>query len=94
MTMKPARVEILVDELVLHGFSPAERYAIAESLARELQQLVAAGNPGELAGLGNSSVLRANNVTLSAGTKSPAVGAQVAGAVHGSLTASMRGGGQ
>jgi hypothetical protein len=85
--MKNPRVEILIDELVLHGFSAADRYAIAESLSLELQRLVAAGNPGELAMLGNLPALRAANISLGSGAKAQAVGAQVAAAVHGSLNA-------
>jgi hypothetical protein len=85
--MKSPRVEILIDELVLHGFSPADRYAIGESLSRELQRLVAAGNPGELAALGNVPELRAANIRLAADAKTQTVGAQIAAAVHGSLNA-------
>jgi len=83
--MKNPRIEILIDELVLHGFSPADRYAIAEALTLELQQLVTAGNPGELAALGNRPFVRAANISLGAGAKAHTVGAQVAKAVHGSL---------
>jgi len=90
--VKNPRVEIVIDELVLHGFSPAERYAIGESLSLELQRLVTAGNPAELASLGSIPALRTNNITLKAGAKGQAVGAQVAGAVHASLgTQSKRG---
>lgn len=83
--MKNPRVEIVIDELVLHGFSPADRYAIGEALSMELQRLVVAGNPGDLASLGSLPVLRANNISLTAGTKPQTVGAQVAQAVHGSF---------
>ncbi len=83
--MKNMRVEILIDELVLHGFSQAERYAIGESLSLELQRLVVAGHPDQLAALGSQPVLRAANVTQGAGAKAQAVGAQVAKAEHGRL---------
>ena len=83
--MKDPRVEILIDELVLHGFSPADRYAIGEALSMELQRLVIAGNPADLANLGNTQLLRTNNVTLKTGEKSQVIGAQVAKAIHGSL---------
>jgi hypothetical protein len=85
--MKSPRVEILIDELVLHGFSAADRYAIGESLSLELQRLVAAGNPAELAALGDVSALRAANISLPADAKTQTVGAQVAAAVNGSLNA-------
>jgi hypothetical protein len=83
--MKNPRVEILIDELVLHGFSAADRYAIGESLSLELQRLVTAGNPGELSALNSMPTLRAANISLVADAKAQTVGAQVARAVHGSL---------
>ncbi len=84
--MKTApRVRILIDELTLHGFPPADREAIGESLSRELERLVSAGNMGTLTSLGNIPVLRAPNISLSSGAKAETVGARVAQAVHGSL---------
>lgn len=79
------RIEIMIDELVLHGFSSAERYAIGDALSQELQQLITAGNSTELASLGNIPFLRTNNITLNEGAKSAAVGSQVANAVYGGL---------
>lgn len=43
--MKPARVEVEIEELVLHGFAPLDRHAVAEAVQRELARLVAAGPP-------------------------------------------------
>lgn len=40
--MTPARVDIVIDELVLHGFAPGDRHAVAEALQRELAALLAA----------------------------------------------------
>jgi hypothetical protein len=84
--MSKTRVEIIIDELSLHGFSPAERDAIGASLSLELQRLVTAGDPTVLTNLGSAPLLRANNITLEPGAKSQTVGAQVANAVHGGLT--------
>jgi hypothetical protein len=36
-----AHVEVEIGELVLHGFAPGQRYAIADALAHELQRLLA-----------------------------------------------------
>ena len=84
--MKTApRVKILIDELVLYGFSPADRETIGESLSRELERLISAGNTDALTGLGNAPVLRTPKISLSSGTKAETVGARVAQAVHGSL---------
>ena len=81
-----ARVEIVIDELVLHGFADAERHAIGEALTLELQHLVAAGDPAQLAALKSVSNLRTGQVSLTQGAKPQAVGSQVAQAVHGGLT--------
>jgi hypothetical protein len=82
--VKNRRVEILIDELVLHGFAPGERYAIGESLTQELERLVAAQGVGPLADV---SSLRAQTVQFAAGAKPQTVGAQVARSVHTSLVA-------
>lgn len=79
------RVEIVIDELVLHGFSQADRHAIGEALSLELQQLIAAGNPTQLAGLKSAPTIRAGNIHLKSGAKPSAVGEHIAGAVHASL---------
>ena len=84
-------VEIVIDELVLHDFSPAERYAIAEAFSLELQRLVAAGNAGQLAALGDLPGLRTAAINLRANAKPQTVGAQVAKAVHGSLNVRQKG---
>ena len=80
------RVELLIDELVLHGFSRAERHAIGAALQGELQRLIAAGDLGGLASLKSVSAMRAGNITLQPGAKPGAVGSQIAKAVHGGLT--------
>jgi hypothetical protein len=36
------RIEVLIDELVLHGFDPRERYAVGDGLSAELTRLLAA----------------------------------------------------
>lgn len=79
------RVKILIDELVLYGFSPADRETIGESLSRELERLVSAGNTDALTSLGHVPFLRAPSISLSSGAKAETVGARVAQAVHGSL---------
>jgi hypothetical protein len=79
------RVEILIDELVLHGFSPSDQQAIGAALALELQQRLARGGPEVLTRLQNTASLAAGQISLPPGAKPAAIGAQIAGAVHGSL---------
>ena len=55
------RVVIHIDELVLRGFRPEDRHAIAEGLQAELARLYAASPDAlrTLAGLGSTARLRA-----------------------------------
>ena len=81
--MRP-RVEIVIDELVLHGFPPAERYAIGDSLSQELEQLVL--EQGYLPQEGMDIPMhRAAPIKLPANPKPDMVGSQVAQAVFGGL---------
>jgi len=81
------RVEVTVDELVLHGFQPSERYAIGDAFQQELERLFAG------AGLGPAfrrdaelPRLDAGRVSLSPRAQPASVGTQVARAVHGAMT--------
>ena len=38
--MRPERVELHIEELVLHGFPTRDRYGIAEAIQRELTRLL------------------------------------------------------
>ena len=38
--MKPKNIELNIEELVLHGFSPGERYNIGEAVKCELTRLL------------------------------------------------------
>jgi hypothetical protein len=81
--MRP-RVEIVIDELILHGFSYAERYAIGDSLSQELERLVEA--QGFQAGQNAVvPVLKPAPVILPANAKPAHVGSQVAQAIYGGL---------
>ena len=78
------RVEIVIDELVLHGYSPADRYTIGDSLSRELERLVIEQRfqPHESMDI---PVLKAAPVNLSVNSKPGQVGSHVARAVLGGL---------
>jgi len=82
--MNPSRIEVTIDELVLHGFLPGERYAIAEALGQELTRLFSEhgvppslGHAGEIALLDAGSFARTPTAT--------GIGAQAAQAVFGGL---------
>lgn len=81
--MRP-RVEIVIDELVLHGYSPAERYTIGDSLSRELERLVMEQGfqPHESLDI---PMLKAAPVYLPVNSKPDQVGSHVAQVVYGGL---------
>src|SRR3712207_3298477 len=51
--MTPVNIELHIEELVLHGFAPGDRYRIGEAVQRELARLFAEqGVPPSLVGGG------------------------------------------
>lgn len=84
--MKPANVELHIEELVLHGFSPADRYRIGEMVERELTRLFAEeGIPAALASGLETERLDAGAFQVAANSRAETIGAQVAEAVYGGL---------
>lgn len=80
--MKPSRIELHVDELVLHGFAPGDRHAIGEAVERELTRLLAERHVEVPLIASERAHVNAGDVHVAPGSKAPAVGAQVADAVH------------
>jgi hypothetical protein len=81
----PTLYELRIDELVLDGFSPGERYAIAAALERELTRLLSlAAPPFATAGARSLSVdsVDAGTLTLDAGVSPAALGVAAARAVN------------
>lgn len=83
----PRRVVIHIDELVLRGFRPEDRHAIAEGLQAELARRYAASPDAQqaLTGLGNVARLRAGEVALAPGAGPAQVGCQLADGLQRSL---------
>lgn len=80
----PRRVVIHIDELVLRGFRPEDRHAIAAGLQAELTRLYAASPEAvqALASRGDMARLRIGNVNLTPGTRPGQVGSQLAEGIH------------
>lgn len=78
------RVVIHIDELVLRGFRPEDRHAIAEGLQAELARLYAASPDAvqALASRGDTARLRIGDVNLTPGTRPGQVGSQLAEGIH------------
>lgn len=80
--MNPSRVEVTIDELVLHGFVPGDRYAIAEALQGELTRLLSEqGVPAAYMQGGEVERVDGGSFALAPGAKGSSVGTQAAQAV-------------
>jgi hypothetical protein len=84
--------DLRIDELVLHGFPPADRYEVASAIERELVRLLGeSGTPPALIdGAGSEKGFAADQIdsgsfTLPRDAPPAAVGAEVARAIHRSL---------
>lgn len=89
MTTGP-RVELHIEELVLHGFARGDRYAIADAIEHELARLLAAqlagpAVPPALARPSEHARMDAGTVHLQ-NSAGDAVGTELAQAVHGVIT--------
>ena len=71
--MTPRSIELHIEELVLHGFAPGDRYRIGEAVEQELAQ------GGEIVSVDDGAF------EVAPGSRAEAVGAQVAKAVYGGL---------
>ena len=98
-SFKAREIEFYIEELVLEGISPMERYAIHDALSRELEHLLnergdalfsllpEAGARDEALALGD---LSAGSISLKTDAAPEQIGKRVAKAVFGSLHSSFR----
>jgi hypothetical protein len=85
--MKPENVELHIEELVLRGFAPGDRYRIGEAMERELARLFDEGGvPLSLARESGIERLDGGAFEVAHGSKSEAIGVQVAQAIYGGLS--------
>jgi hypothetical protein len=90
MGVKP-NVELHIEELVLHGFQPADRYRIGAAVERELLRLITEqGLPGEHDEDLHLPHLNAGEFSMPSGVSSEAAGREIAHRVHASLSGSAR----
>jgi hypothetical protein len=79
-------LELNIDDLVLHGFVPGDRYLIGAAIERELARLFAErGAPSLLSASGDFPRLQGGAFEATPNAKPAAIGAQVAQAVYGGL---------
>jgi hypothetical protein len=81
--MKPAGIEVNIEELVLHGFSRPERYRIGEALESELARLlVERGLPSRLAKGEDVDRLDGGEFRIKHGSKAESIGGQLARKIY------------
>ena len=80
-------VELNIDELVLHGFTHADRLPIGLAIERELTLLFSKqGIPHELQKNSNQPSLDGGSFQMASNSSSGAIGNQIAGAVYSGFT--------
>jgi hypothetical protein len=81
--IKLRNIEPNIDELVLHGFLPGDRYRIGEVVEQELSQLFAERDlPSSLIDGGKIDHLDGGEFEAAQGSRPEAIGTQVAQAVY------------
>ena len=81
-----SHIEIHIDELVLYGFAPADRWRIGQAIEHALTRLFAEqGLPPALSMGGELARIDGGAFHVTTGTAAEGLGAQVAQAVYGGL---------
>jgi hypothetical protein len=84
--MNRANVELHIEELVLHGFAPGDRYRIGDAIQVELARLIAEqGIPPSFVNGGEIDRIDAGGFEMASGSRGETVGGQIARSVHGGL---------
>jgi len=84
--MKSKNIELNIEELVLHDFSPGDRHRIGEAMEQELTRLLAdRGVPQSLERGGEVAHVDGGAFEVAQGSRAQVVGAQVAKAAYGGL---------
>ena len=79
-------IDLHIEELVLHGFDPGDRYRIGAAVEAELARLLSEqGVSPALARGGELATLDGGSFDVAPGASPEGVGGQVAQAVHGGL---------
>jgi hypothetical protein len=87
---RASAVELHIDELVLHGFTRADRFAVRDAIERELMRVIAErGVPGTIASPVTIERLDAGGFTAKADAKPQAIGGQTAAALYRGLSSPL-----
>jgi hypothetical protein len=81
--MRPANVNVHIEELVLHGFAPGDRHRVATALQAELTRLLAeTGAPPAWSRNAEIPRLDAGAIDAAPSSRPETVGAHAARAIH------------
>lgn len=79
-------VELHIDELVLNGFAPADRYRIGAAVQSELTRLITElGVPSAIAHEGEMAQLDGGTLQIEPGSRAEMIGVHLAQAIYGGL---------
>ena len=81
-------VTVHIEELVLHGFAPGDRYRIAEAVQAEVTRLVADGGLPTMSSAGGRVAVDSLDVgsfAIAAGARPERIGAQIGATLYGGL---------
>lgn len=79
-------IEINIDELILHGFSPADRFKIGNSLRSELAKLILEnGMPAGISNGGDINGINGGTFQASKNMHARTVGTQIAKSIYGGM---------
>jgi hypothetical protein len=89
--MRRPNIKLHIEELVLHGVAPNDRYAIGDAVERELSRLLAAGFDGSalptsLAANSDRPRIDGGSFHVATDAKPNSIGVHIAQAVHEGIT--------
>jgi hypothetical protein len=76
-------IELHIEELVLHGVDPADRFGIGDAVELELTRLLATS---QISAHGDVERINSGTRRLSTSANATTIGTEVARAVHGGLS--------
>lgn len=83
-------IELYIEKLVLHGFSPSDRYRIGRSVEFELARLFTdQGISHSMSKGGEFTHLDSSTFNIAPSSKAEAIGSQVAQSVYKNMSASQ-----
>jgi hypothetical protein len=87
MGVKPANVELHIDQLVLYDMDATQRQRVAAAIEQALTQMLAEYGAAQEWGV-EALAIDASLIQVPAGAKAEAIGAQVAQSVYGQIAGS------